>query len=350
MASKIDVSALTLNPEEAQQISEAIIEKVFVQGELSAVHDIQQGIQHQTQIVFVDNLDVGGEALTGCVPAEQDGLTMTEKFWTPALVAGRYTHCAADVNQLLKIFKKAKSVDPEFYDRVDSEEMGLLTAKVVDSLKVSVSAKVWLSDSAAAVQPGGNFTIVGFNAGLWDQFDGLWKQIFADGAIPAYTITKNAGATYVLQALAAGESETFLRAMYEGADARLLGDPGVQILVTRSIWDNYLTAIEAKQATGGIVERLENGVLTMKYRGIPIILMNEWDRTIRKYQDDLTVHYRPHRALMTTPDNIPVGTLNDGDLTNFESFYDQTLKSNMVDFGYYLDAKFGESYMASVAY
>lgn len=350
MASKIDVSALTLNPEEAQQISEAVVEKVFVQGELNQVHDIETGISMQKQIVFVDNLDVGGEALTGCTPAEQGTLTMTQKYWTPALVAGRYSHCANDLNQLLKIFRRAQKVEPDYYDRIGSEEMGLLMAKIVDSLKVSISAKAWLSDTAAAVQPGGNFTIAGFNAGLWNQFDGLWKQIFADGNIPRYTITENAGATYVLQALAAGESLNILQGMYEGADPRLLGDPNAQILVTRSIWDNYLALTETKEFNGGITSRLDNGQVTMNYRGIPIILMNEWDRTIRKYQDDLTVHFRPHRAVMTTPSNIPIGTLSETDLQNLESFYDKKDKTNYVDFGYFLDAKFGESYMASVAY
>ena len=57
MATKIDVSALTLNAEEASQVSEVIVEKVFAQGELSDVHDVQTGIQHQKQIVFAGNLE-----------------------------------------------------------------------------------------------------------------------------------------------------------------------------------------------------------------------------------------------------------------------------------------------------
>lgn len=350
MASKINVSALTLNPEEAQQISEAVIEKVFMQSELNQIHDIMTGISMQKQIVFVDNLDVGGEALTGCTPAEQDSLTMTQKYWLPALVAGRFTHCAHDLSQLLKIFQRAQRVEPDYYDRIGSQEMGLLVAKIVDSLKVSISAKAWLGDTAAAVQPGGNFTIAGFNAGLWDQFDGLWKQIFADADIPVHTITANAGVTYVLQALPAGESLNILQGIYEGADSRLLGSPDAQFLVTRSIWDNYLALTETKEFNGGITTRLDNGQIAMDYRGIKMVLMNEWDRTIRKYQDDLTVHFLPHRAVLTTPGNIPIGTLSESDLDNLESFYDKTLKVNIVDYGYFLDAKFGESYMASVAY
>lgn len=350
MASKIDVSALTLNPKEAQEISEAVVEKVFVQGELNQVHDVQTGVSMNEQIVFVDNLEVGGEALSGCTPAEQDGLTMTQKYWTPALIAGRFSHCANDLNKLLKIFRRAQRVEPDYYDRIGSQEMGLLMAKITDSLKVSVSAKAWLSDTTAAIQPGGNFTIAGFNGGLWNQFDGLWKQIFADAAVPRYTISENAGATYVLQELAAGESLNILQGMYESADSRLLGDPDAQFLVTRSIWDNYLALTETKEFNGGITTRLDNGQITMDYRGIKIVLMNEWDRTIRKYQDDLTVHFRPHRAVLTTPMNIPIATLSESDLQNLESFYDRKDKTNYVDYGYFLDAKFLESYMAVAAY
>lgn len=350
MASKFDVSALTLNPEEVSTLSEVVVEKAFIQGELSQIHTIHTDLMWSKRINFVDNLDVGGEALTGCTPTEQDGLVFSEKTWTPALVAGRYTHCNADLNILFKAFGKAKKANPDYFDRIGSEELGLLATKIIDSMKVSVSAKAWLSDTAAAVQPGGNFTIAGFNAGLWDQFDGLWKQIFADAAVPRYTISENAGVTYVLQELAAGESLNILQGMYEGADARLLGDPSAQFLVTRSIWDNYLALTETKEFNGGITTRLDNGQVTMNYRGIPVILMNEWDRTIRKFQDDLTVHFRPHRAVLTTPDNIPVGTLSDTDLDTLESIYDPVSKTNIVDLAYFLDAKFGESYMASVAY
>ena len=350
MASKIDVSALTLNTEEATQIGEAVIEQVFIQGELAEVHSVETGIQHDQQIVFVDNLDVSGEAFTGCTPVEQDALVLTEKVWTPKLIGGRYTHCANDLNKLLKLFKKAQRANPDFFDNIDSEAMGLLMAKVIDAMKVSVSAKAWLSDTGAAVQPTGNFTIAGFNAGLWDQFDGLWEQIFSDSDIPRFTITENAGATFILQELASNAGRTIFQTLYEDADSRLIGNADAQYLVTRSIWDNYLTTIEDKQGNGGVIERLENGAVTMKYRGIPIIRMDEWDRTIRKFQDDLTVHFRPHRAVLTTPNNIPIATLSEDDLDSLTSHYDQTLKVNILDFSYFLDAKFGESHMASAAY
>ncbi len=304
----------------------------------------------QEQIVFVDNLGIGGEALTGCTPAEQDSLVMTQKYWTPALVAGRFTHCAADLNNLLKIFRRAQKANPDYFDRIGSQELGLLTARIMEALKVSVQAKVWLSDKTAAAQPGGNFTAAGFNAGIWNQFDGLWKQIFADGAVPRYTIAENSNATYALQVLADGEAYNIFKGAYEGADARLLADPSAQFLVTRSIWDNYLAYAEKTEANGGIMTTSDDGRPMLNYRGIKVVLMNEWDRTQNLYQDDTGAIFRPHRAILTTPSNIPVATLNQSDLQSLESWYEKKDKSNIIDYSYFLDAKFGESYMASVAY
>ncbi len=350
MASKIDVSALTLNPQEATEVSQAVLERVFVQGDLSAVHDVVTGVSMQEQIVFVDNLGIGGEALTGCTPAEQDSLVMTQKYWTPALVAGRFTHCAADLNNLLKIFRRAQKANPDYFDRIGSQELGLLTARIMEALKVSVQAKVWLSDKTAAAQPAGNFTAAGFNAGLWNQFDGLWKQIFADGNVPRYTITENAGGTYAAQVLADGEAYNIFKGLYEGADARLLADESAQFLVTRSIWDNYLAYAEKTEANGGIMTTSDDGRPMLNYRGIKVVLMNEWDRTQNLYQDDTAAIFRPHRAILTPPSNIPVATLNESDLQSLESWYEKKDKSNIIDYSYFLDAKFGESYMAAVAY
>lgn len=350
MATKFNVAALTLNAQEATEVSEAVIEQVFVLSPLADVHDVQTGVSMQEQIVFVGQLGIGGEALTNCTPAEQDALTFTQKYWTPALIAGRFTNCQNDLNKLFKLFKKAEKANPDFFDKSGSQEMAMLSVAITEAIKVSVNAKVWFGDTAAAVQPGGNFTIAGFNAKLWNQFDGLFKQVFADGAIPRYTISENAGISYAAQALAAGKSYTILKSLFNNADARLKSNADAQILVTQSIYENYLDYLETTEAVGGNIKVMIDGVEHLTYRGITIKVQNEWDRLVMAYQDDLTVHYRPHRALLTVPGNIPVATLSESDLHNLESWYEKKDKSNIVDYAYFLDAKHLESYMSSVAY
>ena len=350
MATKINVAALSLNTEEVQDVSQLVHERVFIQGELSDVHDVITGVQHDQQAVFVDSLDMGGEAMSGCTPVEQGQLVLTEKVFTPKLIAGRFVHCANDLNQLLKLFRKAQRVNPDHFDRIASQELAILMVKISEAIKTSVHGKVWFGDTAAAVQPGGNFTINGFNAGLWDQFNGLWQQIFGDAAIPRFTISENAGVTYVAQALAANKARTIFQTVYADADSRLIGSDDAQFIVTRAIYENYMITLEEKQGNGGIITYLEDGTTSLSYRGIPIKVDYEMTRKIEEFQDDLTVHFRPHRCLLTVPSNIPFATLSEGDLTNLESWYEKKDKTNIVDYAYYLDAKHGESYLSSVAY
>jgi len=350
MATKIDVSALTLNPQEATDVAMAIVEQVFVMSELNEIHEVMTGIQMKEQIVFVDQMGVGGEALTGCTPAEQEGLTLTQKYWDPALVAGRLVHCQNDLNKLLKLFQKAQKANPDYFDKIDSQELALLATAVTESIKVSINAKVWYSDLGADTFTDGGVFTDGTNLGLFNQFDGLWKQIFADGNIPRYTISENAGASYATQVLAAGKGLTILKALYNNSDARLLGNPDAQFVVTRSIYDNYLDSLESIENTGGFIQVTENGRRELFYRNIKVIMQNEWDRLQNLYQNNGTKVNLPHRAILTVKGNIPVGTLSEDDLQTLESWYEKKDKSNYVDYAYFLDAKHLESYMSSVAY
>lgn len=350
MATKIDVSGLTLNPQEATEVSQAVMELVFVQNELAQYHDVQTGVQMQQQIPFVGQLGIGGEALTGCTPAEQDSLAITQKYWTPALVAGRFSHCQADLNNLFKLFRKASSANPDYFDKTGSQEMQLLLAKITESIKTSVNAKIWYADTSANTFSGGGVFTNGTNLGLFNQIDGLWKQIFADGAIPVYTITENAGASYNAQVLADGKGYTILKELYNQADTRLKGAQNSYFKVTQSIYDNYLDYLETKEQSGGNLIITQNGVTTLTYRNIPVVAESEWDRLQNLYQNNGTIVNKPHRAILTVAGNVPVGTLNDGDMTNLESWYEKKDKSNYVDFAYFLDAKHLEAYMTSVAY
>lgn len=48
----IDVSGLTLNPQEATEANKIIFEKVFMNPTMDSVHDIVTGIDMKTQIVL----------------------------------------------------------------------------------------------------------------------------------------------------------------------------------------------------------------------------------------------------------------------------------------------------------
>ena len=86
------------------------------------------------------------------------------------------------------------------------------------------------------------------------------------------------------------------------------------------------------------------------YRGVDIYRVVNWDETIRTYFDNGTKWNLPHRALLTTPDNIPIGTPSTEMLGSLDSFYDRKDKKNYVDAEIMVDIQLLEDYMAVAAY
>lgn len=350
MASLIDISALSLNTEEAKEIASLIIEKELVQGELSEIHDIETGVLYDMQIPFAGRLADGLKASTGCTPNVGTGVVMTEKKWSPKVYDVRYTHCAADLNTLFKLFQKAQRMNPDFYDRINSQEMGVIYSLIAQMLKENLPVKVWFSDTTADLASGSGVFTAGTDLDRYNVIDGLFKQIFGDSAIPRVTIAKNAGASYAAQTLAADEAYGVFEDMVNAADSRLLEDGTAKILATRSMIDNYRDTLRNKTLNAGFMEVTENGKRALFFDGLQVVPMYEWDRTIKADQDSGTALFRPHRAVLTTPSNIPVATLSTDDLSTLDSFYDRTLKSNIIDVAFSLDAKHLESYMTVAAY
>lgn len=349
MASLIDVSGLTLNPEEAREIAKAIIEEGFAQGGLSEDHEIETGVEMKTQIPFIGGMGDSLKASSGCVPNAGGGIALSEKFWEPKAFDTRWEHCAADMNGLLKLFKRAQKMNPDFYDRIGSEELGMIYSMIDRMLLEQLPKKVWFSDVAAAIQPAGAFT-TGTDLDLFNVIDGLFKQIFTDGAIPKVSITENLGVTYAGQALAVDAAYGYFEEMVEKADSRLLDDMNAVIYCTRSMADNYRKTLRNKTLGAGFIEITEGGKTTLKFDGYEVKVKSEWDRTIKADQDNGTVLNLPHRFVFTTKENIPVATLSADDLTKLDSFYDQYRKSNVTDVVFTLDTKHLESYRTVAGY
>ena len=350
MAAKFDVSALTLNAEEVKEVSKVIVEQAFINGNLADIHDIQTGIAHKQQILFVDNLPVGGKALSGCTPAEIAALGFTQKYWDPALVAGRFTHCANDENKLFKILKKATNVYPDFFEGLGNDVERMVSAIILTHIEESVLAKAWFSDTAAALIAGGGVFKAGTDVAIFNQFDGIFKQIFADATIPKTAIAKNAGANYAAQVLTDAEAFAVVKGVYDKADSRLKSSPDGRIMVTSEIYYGYLNHIQTTQNAGGIITTMIDGVVKVSYMGVPVMNMGTWTRNIIDFQDTGVKLNVPHRAVYTVKANIPLGTLSQDDLQNLDSFYYRKDNQNIIDYGYFLDAKLGEAYMTSVAY
>ena len=356
MASAINDGAFSFNQEELKDWSKVIHELTFADKELTTLHDVETGIKYNSQIVFASKGGLLGKAVTGCTPNAITGITLSQKTWNPVQEDFRLEHCSADVDTQNKLVLQMAKMNPDFYNILEGSQSTIgdfLVASILDRLKENILRKIWFNDTAAALEPAGVIT-VGTDIGYFNTFNGLFKQIKSEinaGDSNYVAITKNTAASYTLQALASGDAIATFKAMYASADSRLLARTDLKFYVTRSLYDGYLNDLESLQNSGaGNTMINENGQMKLTYRGIEVINMEIWDRTIRAYETDGVTWNLPHRAVLTVPSNIKVGTLAADDFGTVKAFFDMYHNVNVIDGIYTIDAKHMEPYLTVAAY
>jgi hypothetical protein len=362
MASAINNGTFTFNPEELKDLAGIINELTFGDGELNSVHDVQEGIKFKQQIVFAGKMGLLGKQIkANCAPNEVSGITLTQKFWDPALEDFRLKHCTTDVDQQDKLINQMSRMNPDYFTVVEGSQKGVgdfLIALVLEAIKENLWFKVWFNDKDASTfedSDGSNTFTNGTDVDYFNSFDGIFKQIFAETELTTggnyyVAITKNAGNSYANQALASNDAINAMKAVYNKADSRLRSRPDAKFLVTRSIYDGLVNDLETIQNAGGFTQTNEGGLMMLRYRGIEVKMMEVWDRFIDTYQNNGTKWVKPHRIVLTVASNIPVGTLANGDFGTIDAFYDKVTKQNYVDGAWSLDAKLLEDYLTAVAY
>lgn len=368
MGNIINAADLTFNGEEVKAISEAIMEDVFAKPAITEFLSAYTGIKARKQIAFLGRLNgLVGQAHTNgtCAPVENDAtITNTEKFWTPVYIDDRFSECWDDLLETFFIYGTKNGVEKS--DLTTTEFAVFFIERYKDEIAEMFFRFVWFGDVDAATisaSPAGNFAVAGFVAKRWNAFDGIWKQIFtavaADSARKTTDLAaKNAQATFALQAFNSTDTTnkvvtTMLQNLQFNADYRLREKSDKIIIVTQSVFDQYIRELEA-YATGipAAFEILTDGITVMKRLGVTIYAFSFWDRMIQGYMRNSTGlgYYLPHRAIMTQKQQLGFGTEEVNNLSEVDIFTDKVTKKTYFDFGANLDAKLLQNYMFQAAY
>lgn len=262
------------------------------------------------------------------------------KKWSPVDYNCRLVICKDDFDCDFKAFWEMKCKD---YDNMEDAFIQFLVEKTRENVNASQWRIAYFDDSTNEDDE---------YAGI----DGLFKQYLAIGALPGHTdqlfdIPENAEATIADQMdLDPARAYNLLKAMYTWAalnNPTLLTAPDAHFDITPELAFNYLTwLMDNKEvnccfsATDGVTSSrysLEN----LNYLGIPIHVRHEWSSVIKWQQaQGSTANYAdPHRILLTTKSNKPVGTCDDNAFSNFDMFYDRKDKQIYIDVETSFDAK-----------
>lgn len=358
MASVINVGSLTLNPKEVENIGAFVNEQMFSQPSLSSLTKIMQGVKMKEQIVFASRMSKTGIADTGCARVTSSATsTLTQKYVEPLLVADTLIHCQADVNNLFKAYYNNIQNYREMFEIEGTDEAIFIAKLLEESARESSQRLAWLGDTAVQSYGAAQEGVAAGNVKFYDSVNGLWMRILAGVTatdISRVTITENTGATILAQkTLGSTFAFDLFQSIWANADSRLKARPDAKFLVNGWIWENYKNYLISK----GIVYDInipQNGLETLKFNGKEVVNMETvWDLygfADWKAETTTNVYYLPNRVIFTVPDNLVVATLNEGNMTEIESFYDKITRQHYMAYGYTMDTQYLEGYMIEVAY
>lgn len=146
--------------------------------------------------------------------------------------------------------------------------------------------------------------------------------------------------------LKAGAGKAILKGMYDKMSPELRANMSLaRYMVTGSIMDAYITDLEADGTEAAHI-KLVDGVRSISFRGIPVIERRDWDVHIAADFSNV----RPHRAILTIPENLIVGTDAENDITNAEMWYNVDTQENGFRVEYKAGTQLMEEKLITVAY
>ena len=344
---------ITFNGEEAR---EGILDEAFKKPELTRMHTITSGIKAKKQVAFLSRFNKVTLVDSGCGTGKSEkDIPMYEKFWEPNYAKIWLTPCWYAFIDSFFVWSQKNGLDQR--DLSDTDLADYLMTTLTDAVYEDLLRMIWFSDTAAAVYGGGGIFLSAGDIKYYDQDDALFKQIIAGvaiakgtyGHIPNHTITQKGVASFNLQMnLNAGQSLDIFKGVITGADRRLLQHPDRIMICTQSIFDNWAEYKESKVLESSFKNedtQLWEGI----FRSTPIIPFPLWDQYIQSDMQNTVKYDKPHRCVLTVPENLQVGFDGASEFQNFDAFLDKVTEKYHIKGAYAFDTMFMEGYLASVA-
>jgi hypothetical protein len=364
MATVPNISGLTINAEEVYDVNQVIAQKLWQDENFLKLHRVVSGISKKTQILLDASAGRAGWKATGCASIVSGGMDikMAELFWDTVTLEDTLEFCQSDLDSNFKLLVKRNAKD-NFASLEDQEAINtFVMAKAYVFISEMIERYIWLGDKDAENTTDGGYVNDNVNIKYFTALDGIFKQAIAGvgtGVTKRFTIAKNALATKALQlALTDAEAFAIVKGVYDNAPDVTKLDTEAYIWVTPAVYNGYKNYLATNTLSGGGLSVFTiDGIQKVAYQGVPVVTSLFIGKeilattTILDGESPAQATYNlPHRAIMATPDLLPIATLNEDDIKALESFYVQLDRKSYVRFDVDLDVKVVRPEYISVAY
>jgi hypothetical protein len=338
-----------------EQAREVVLLPIVESTKLDQLHPILQGIKAKQQVAYLGDLDKITKLDAGCgLGAESREIPISAKWWDPQDLKVWQTECYTDTINTLFAWGQKNGI--ERADLTNTEYLDMVIEAVERAMPKDAFRIAWFAHKDAANIANGGKLKAGVLPTDYNQINGFWEQIIAImTANPAQKvdIPENGAASKTAQLnLAADRAINVFEELLTGPaiDSRLIGDDNRVIYCTASLFNNYKKYLRSFPNIDASYERIEGRYDSLMFDGVRIISISDWDRIIRADFDNGTTYDLPHRAVLTTRDNLPVGVDASEALSDVQVFFDPVTELNHVKGGYKMDVMVAVDFMIAAAY
>lgn len=284
-----------------------ILNELFYQPEegqvaLSAWYKIMPNVRGKANLYIPQTLRKLFVKYSGCGrPVTTDTFQILDKQIVVETIRADVDQCVSEFEDT--VFEEMAGVGNDI-DNLDSFLVDIIRTQIVKGAASDMQRMVWFADASSATAD-------------YNQIDGFFKIINDDlngaGAMVSRDMSVSDETAGVLNADGALDA---LRAVVTGASQALRAAADGRIYVTQTVVDNLLETLENTGTDSGL-SRIENGPAVMKFRGLELLVVPEWDLNLADAANpvsDATQTWGAGTAIganaivYTTKSNLIIGT------------------------------------------
>lgn len=319
-----------------RDLRELLHDTMYNDPDIELVVSSETGVVNGKKLGRVHSIGDVGKNRSGCKPTYEKPVVIgTEKSWAlgPWQIAEEL--CYAELENTLA--KYGMNSGTEIGDLQNTPYWDHVLMPLLEKAIIEMFWRiVWFGDTDAKNITDSGIITDGVNIELFNMCDGLFKQLKAISADNPGQFTKiaaNEETTYIKQKEAIrvpGVAIGIVDDMLSDCDSRIFDDSQAAIYMTNSLFKALRNDVKKVQNLHLEVEQIASGIKLSEYDGHSIIVLDVWDRLIKKFENDGTKLNAPYRALISTPNNLFVGTDDTQRVADLDVTFDKKDRMNYI--------------------
>jgi len=328
-----------------------------IRPELSTAHTIINDIKGKQVVGYFERPTKIVKNDKGCSEEFTDfNLKGTQKMWDPNSIEVAIEQCYTDLEG--KFWHWSASNGIKRADLTQDDAINFITMLLQEGIADDVFRKVWFDNKDITAE---ELTHKDKDVENYNTLNGFWNLIFeimqnnpnqkADTGLT----TANDQATYLEQknkVLGRDVDGTIalktFESLAETVDNRIFNATPV-IFCTDEIYKSYKRYFRDKSTDSAFNTTL-NGLSRVAFDNIPIVPVHLWSRVIN---NDFMIEgkaFNPHRAIITTVENLQIGFDNENSIQDLEYEYEVKSKNVYMRSMAKIDAQISRDQLVTAAY